>query len=138
VAQLTREFVITSREDGATLRLSRPEESWGSITAEASGSAFSVRIPVYTDLSPSLPDFFEAFAGTPDVGRKELSWETLEGELKFSTSLDSLGHIFLVYHLRSPDIGSNKWWSFTGRLVLEAGALSDTCKRLRRFWRTAT
>jgi Family of unknown function (DUF6228) len=135
---LAREFVITSREDGATLRLSCPEESWGSITAEASGSAFSVRIPVYTDLSPSLPDFFEALLVTPNVGRKEFSWETIEGELKFSASLDSLGHVFLVYHLRSPDIGSNKWWSFTGRLVLEVGTLPDTCKRLRRFWRTAT
>ena len=135
---MASEFIITSREDGATLRLSCPEESWGSITAEASGPAFSVRIPVYTDLSPSLPDFFEAFLETPNRGRKELSWETLEGELKFSASLDSLGHVFLVYHLRSPDNGSNKWWSFTGRLVLEVGALSDTCKRLRRFWRTAT
>ncbi len=138
MAQLDREFIITSSEDGATLRLSAPDESWGSITAEATGAGYAVRVPVYTELSPSLVDFFEAFAESPGVGRKELAWESLEGELKFSACLDSLGHVFREYHLRSPDIGSNKWWSFTGRLVLEAGALPDTCKRLRRFWRNAT
>jgi hypothetical protein len=93
---------------------------------------------VYTDLSPSLPEFLKHLQSTPTTGQKDLSWETLEGERRFDATLDALGHIFIVYRLRSPDIGSSKCWSFTGPLVLELGNLPEVSKRLDRFWGAAT
>ena len=132
-----RELILTSAEDGATLRLSCPDRTWGSIIAEARGTGFDVSAPVFVDMAPSLPDFFDEIAAAPDATPKNASWETLEGELRLEAKRDSTGHIFIVFHLRSSDIGSHRWWSFTGRLVLELGAMDDMCKRARRFWNAA-
>ena len=132
-----RELVLTSAEDGASLRMSCPDQSWGSITVEARGNGFSVSTPVYVDMAPSLPQYLaEIEAGIPTS--EALTWETLEGELKLEAKRDPLGHIFLTYHLRSSDIGSDRWWNFTGRMVLELGAMSDLHKSATRFWRAAT
>lgn len=133
-----REFVLTSAEDGSTLRMSSPDQSWGSITVDAQGTDFKVSAPVHVDMAPSLPAFLDELAAPPDGKRGAAVWETLEGELRIEASRDSTGHIFLVYHLRSSDIGSNRWWSFTGRMVLELGAMADICKRVHRFWNAAT
>jgi Family of unknown function (DUF6228) len=135
---LGRELLLTSVEDGATLRMTCPDQSWGSITVEAAGSDFSVSAPVYVDLAPSLPDFLNEVASAAPSSDKPLHWETIEGEFRLETRRDTVGHIFVTYHLRSPDIGSNRWWTFTGRLVLELGAMPDICKRAGRFWNAAT
>jgi hypothetical protein len=132
-----RELILTSAEDGATLRMSCPDKSWGSIIVEAQGNGFDVSTPVFVDMAPSLPDFLDEVATDPNAIGKAASWETLEGELRVEATRDSAGHIFVVYQLRSSDIGSNRWWSFTGRLVLELGAMADLCKRARRFWNAA-
>jgi hypothetical protein len=134
---MAREFVLTSAEDGATLRLSCSDDGLMSATVAASGPGYEVRVPIYLDLSPSLPDLFKELEEPPTLGRKDLSWETLEGDFKLQASSDPQGHIYITYHLRSPDIGSNRWWSFTGRLVLELGSLPTTRKRLERFWRAS-
>jgi hypothetical protein len=134
---MIRELTFTSTEDSASLHMTCPDESWGLIIVEARGNGFSVRAPVYVDMAPSLPRFLadvEA-AGTTTV---PLTWETLEGELKLEARRDPLGHIFLTYHLRSPDNGSNCWWSFTGRMVLELGAMSNLRKSAGRFWNAAS
>jgi hypothetical protein len=89
-------------------------------------------------MAPSLPDFLDRLNETPASGSREFSWASLEGDLKIFARLDSLGHVFLTYELRSPNIGSDKWWSFTGRLVLELGGLPHVCKQAREFWRAAT
>jgi len=132
-----RELILTSAEDGASLRLSCPDQSWGSITVEARGNGFTVTAPVYVDMAPSLPQFLseiEVGGATPTA----MTWETLEGELKLEAKRDPLGHIFLTYHLRSSDIGSDRRWSFTGRMVLELGAMPDLRKLATRFWNAAT
>jgi len=132
-----RELVLTSAEDGSSLRMTCRDQSFGSITVEARGNGFSVNAPVYVDMAPSLPQFLaevEAAGTTPAV----LTWETLEGELKLEAKRDQLGHIYVTYHLRSSDIGSNRWWSFTGRMVLELGAMQDLHKLATRFWNAAT
>ena len=132
-----RELLLRSVEDGATLRLSCPGESWGSITVEAQGNGYSVTSGVYVDMAPPLPRFLEELAaGTGAMGDQH--WETLEGDLRFEASRDAIGHIYIVYHLRSPDIGSNRWWTFTGRMVLELGAMAEICKLARRFWNAST
>ena len=133
-----RELVLTSAEDGAILRLSCPDESWGSVTVNAQGNDFAVSAPLYVDMAPSLPEFLEKISASPAAAGGYTPWESLEGELRLEAERDALGHIFLVYHLRSSDIGSNRWWSFTGRLVLELGAMPDLCKSARRFWNAAT
>ena len=135
---MAADLILTSAEDGATLRLSHAGNGRNSILATASGAGFSLSAPVYTYLSPSLPAFFESLKDPPPAGRKELAWASLEGDLKLVATLDSLGHIFLEYEMRSPDIGSNKWWSFTGRLVLELGAIPGYCKQAQAFWHDAT
>jgi hypothetical protein len=133
-----REFVLTSVEDGSTLRMSCPDQCWGSITVEAQGNGFKGSVPAYVDMAPSFPAFLDKLAAPPDAKRAAALWETLEGELRVEASRDATGHIFLVYHLRSSDIGSNRWWSFTGRMVLELGAMADICKRAHRFWNAGT
>lgn len=89
-------------------------------------------------MAPSLPEFLEGLTQTPASGTKEISWCSLEGELNVVARLDSLGHVFLTYDLRSPDIGSDKWWRFTGRLVLELGSMPRICRDAREFWQAAT
>jgi hypothetical protein len=133
-----RELILTSVEDGATLCLRSPDESWESITVGAQGNDFSVSAPVYFHLAPSLPDFLDSIVEADLKKNEPLHWETLEAEFRLEACRDSVGHIFLTYHLRSPDIASNRWWSFTGRLVLELGAMPDLRKRAGRFWNAAT
>jgi hypothetical protein len=132
-----RELVLTSAEDGASLRMTCPDQSWGSITVEARGNGFLISAPVYVYMAPSLPKFLaevEAAGATREV----MTWETLEGELRFEAKRDPLGHMFITYHLRSSDIGSNRWWSFTGRIVLELGAMPELQNLATRFWNAAT
>jgi hypothetical protein len=134
---VSRELTFTSAEDSASIQMTCPDESWGLITVEARGNGFSVSAPVYVDMAPSLPQFLadvEAASTMP----VPLTWETLEGELKLEAKRDPLGHIFITYHLRSPDFGSNRWWSFTGRLVLELGGMPNLRKSADRFWKAAT
>lgn len=129
-----RELILTSAEDGATLRMSYPDRSPNSISVEARGNGYDVSVPVSLYMAPSLPEFLNEIAAAPEASRKTASWESLEGELRLEATRDSIGHIFVAYQLRSDDIGSNRWWSFTGRLVLELGAMTDVCSRARRFW----
>ena len=131
---LSSEFRLTSVEDGSTLALFRVG---GGLIAEASGAGFSVRVPVYDDLKPTLGDLFRTFQRTPRSGETHLHWENLEGELRFDATLDSVGHVYLTYELRSPGVGSTTWWSFTGRLVLELGSLPLLTKRLDAFLNVA-
>ena len=133
---MARVLEFSSVEDGATLRLTCPDQSWGSITAEAAGNGFNVCVPVYVDLAPSLPTFLDEIVAA-GATKTPLVWETLEAEFRLEVTRDMVGHIYLVYTLRSPDIGSNRWWSFVGRLVLELGAMPEICKSARRFWRDA-
>ena len=87
-----REFVLTSVEDGSTLRMSSPDQSWGSITVEAQGNGFKISAPVYVDMAPSIPAFLDELAAPPDAKRDPALWETLEGELRIEASRDSTGH----------------------------------------------
>lgn len=132
------EVVLTSAEDGATLRMSSPERAWDSISVEARGNGYDVSASVSLYMAPPLSDFFDEIAAAPEASRKTASWESLEGELRLEATRDSTGHIYVVYQLRSDDIGSNRWWSFTGRLVLELGAMFDVCAQVRKFWPPAT
>ena len=77
-----REFVLTSVEDGSTLRMSGPDQSWGSITVEAKGNGFKISAPVYVDMAPSMPAFPDELAAPPDTKHDATLWETLEGELR--------------------------------------------------------
>src|SRR4051794_15391582 len=101
---MARELILTSAEDGSTLRLAVAEGSRDSVVATATGVGFSVSAPVYTYMAPSLPDFIESLARTPSSGANEVNWSSLEGDLNLVARLDSLGHVFLTYDLRSPDI----------------------------------
>jgi hypothetical protein len=106
------------------------------VTATGAGFAVAAKADTYT-CAPIL-EFFEAMRVPPTSGTRSIQWETLEGEFKLEGTLDSLGHIYITYELRSPDIGSNRWWSFTGRLVLELGSVAMYCDRAEAFWNGAT
>lgn len=134
---MTHELTLVSTEDAASLRLALPAGGNGTLLATAAGPGYTVSAPVSTYMASSLPAFMESLAQTPAAGSMELTWSTLEGELTLNARLDSLGHVFLTYTLRSPDIGSDRWWSFTGRLVLEIGALPVVCQRAHELWRAA-
>lgn len=99
---MARELTLTSAQDGAILRLALSDADRGSVVATASGVGFTVSAPVYTYMAPSLPEFLESFAETPTSGSKETSWASLEEDLRLFARLDTLGHVFLTYELRSP------------------------------------
>ena len=134
---MSDEFILVSAEDGASLRFSFDHSTPGYITVAAEGRGFRVVAPVYTYMSPPLPTFFDDLAGGDFHETASTVWESIEGELRLEASRDLLGHIFMVFYLRSPDIGSNRWWSFTGRMVLELGSMQLHCKRVREFWNVA-
>ena len=134
---MTNELLLVSAEDGASLSFSCNNGSNYQIAVTAAGRGFSVATSVYSYSSPSLSKFFDEIAESNPSENGTFLWETLEGELRLEVTRDLLGHIFLVFYMRSPDIGSNRWWSFTGRLVLELGAMKSLCKRVHKFWNAA-
>jgi hypothetical protein len=134
---MTHEFLLVSAEDGASLSFLFDRGAPDYITVTADGRGFCVQAPVYTYMSPSLPTFFDELAEGDPHKTATVIWESLEGELRLEASRDLLGHIFMVFHVRSIDIGSNRWWSFTGRIVLELGSMQLHCKRVREFWNAA-
>lgn len=128
---------FTSAADGAKIRLSYAGEgSEESLRIVASGHGFEIAAQAYTYMCPSLPDFLDELSRT-DAETPTLHWGTLEGEFRLGATRDALGHIFVTFRLRSPDIGSDKWWQFEGRLVLELGAMPALCRDARAFWRAA-
>ncbi len=134
---MTRELRFVSADGGASLVLSFNGRASATTTATAQGPEFSVTAPVDFYMAPSLPTFLEGIAEDESSQTSHFHWSTLESELEMEATRDMLGHIYLVFQLRSPDIGSNRWWSFTGRIVLELGSMQLLCKRAQEFWNEA-
>lgn len=134
---MTDVFELRSVVDGATLKFTLTGEGFNqSMLVTAVGSGFDVTIPAYVYQCPSLPDFLDEVSGD-QPSEAMIPWETLEGEVRLEVNRDKLGHLFVVYQLRSPDVGSDRWWRFEGRLVLELGSMPSLCRRAREFWRVA-
>jgi len=141
VLLVTSELELRSAADGTVLTLRRTDAAStppDAFTASAIGPGFSVAAPVYGYLSPSLPEFMRSLGDTPKAGSRKLVWGTLEEELTLAATLDVQGHIYVEFRLRSPDIGSDRWWAFEGRLVLELGAIPKLCRCADRFWGNST
>jgi hypothetical protein len=130
-------FELRSVADGSTLRFTRTGGgSEASLLVAAVGHGFDITVPAHTFMCPSLPDFLDEVSKSSATG-SITPWATLEEEVRLEVTRDPLGHIFVLYKLRSPDIGSDQWWSFEGRLVLELGAMPALRDRARDFWRAA-
>lgn len=123
---------IKSARDSARLELSRVSSE--SIRAIFKSPVFDAAIAQVWLLSAEDPAaFFDDLASHWRGWKGEKSWASLEGQLSFRATCDSLGHIQLRVRLRD-DFGRAEW-TVEGTLELEAGqleALARDAQPLRR------
>jgi hypothetical protein len=111
--------IIKSAHDGTALELF--ERSGGYFLARLTGPNFHGTAKVYEYEPAHLVEFFAGLAanwrGWP--GKRE--WSSLEGELAFSATIDSTGHISLSVQFRSGSYPFN--WKLSAMILMEAGQL---------------
>jgi hypothetical protein len=121
--------VIKSAHDGATLEFSTHAVDYYSVCL--SGPNFRGVALVYVYEPVYLARYFRDLATHWKgwAGKKE--WNSLEGELSLSATIDSTGHISLSVGLRS---GSYPFdWNLSAMLLIEAGQLEQIALAMERF-----
>jgi uncharacterized protein DUF6228 len=117
------------------LRIVKPEWAVDGLryfSVECESVEANARVRVYHDDSgrPLSGYFRELAIEWPWTGEK--TWGSLEGEVGFSATADSLGHITLLIAL-VPDPYPRPW-EFTGRAALEAGQLDALARSVEEFF----
>jgi hypothetical protein len=134
---MNRTVELRSSRDGLTLTLSNfvGEDSSHisesflvlvqgyEVRAEARASSF---------MAPSLSEYFQDIADNWRGWQGEKCWATLEGEVQFSATADSIGHVRLAFFLRPAHTGYH--WALRGALELEAGQLDSVAESVRAAW----
>ena len=85
----------------------------------------------YTD-AHGFADLFEWLAFQKKPWDKKQSWESLEGEFKFSAACNSLGKI--TFELELQNQGCAEEWEIKTQITSEFGQLPILAKRARRFF----
>ena len=126
-----REFQIQSLDEAASLRLVGGGSDWPEyFWAELTRSDLRCRARVAT-FEPRGLRFSSVFREMADAWRGwdgEKLWESLEGELRLSFRMDSLGPVQVEVRLR--DVYH---WDVRTTLVTESGALEPLAKSAEAF-----
>ena len=85
----------------------------------------------YTD-AHGFADLFEWLASQKKPWNEKQSWESLEGEFKFSSTCSSLGTITFEVELQHQ--GCAEEWQIKTQISSEFGQLPTLAKRARRFF----
>jgi hypothetical protein len=122
--------IIKSAHDGTTLEFSSRSGDYYRVSL--SGPGFHGACQVYAYEPGTGPDkFFRDLAANWRGWQGKKEWSSLEGELKFSATCDSTGHISLSVQLRSGPYPFD--WSLSGVLLLEAGGLERIATDVEKF-----
>ncbi len=119
-------FELKSTQSATLLRFEWVGVEQMVATVETVG--LSASTDVYTFMSGVPIDLFEAIAREWRGWQGPKQWESLEGELKLTATMDRTGHVSVQVELRRGGA-----WELRAWIVLEAGQLDAIAAQLRRF-----
>jgi hypothetical protein len=124
---------LKSAHDGTTLELF--ERGGGYFLARIAGPNFQATTKVYEYEPIYLTQFFADLAANWKGWTAKKEWGSLEGELHFSATCDSTGHINLSIQLRSS--AHPFGWNLASTILLEAGQLDRLAQSVVAFFEGA-
>lgn len=135
-----RSVIIKSAFDGSFLELSEFRSEYPGAESElflvtAHLQNCSASLQASTFMTVALADFFKDIAANWRGWSGKKEWSTLEGELSFTATSDSTGHINLCFSLSPPCTGHE--WQLKGSLMLEAGSLDNIANNVSMAWSNA-
>jgi hypothetical protein len=110
-----------------------PSESIDHFWVRVTDQNLSAAAPVYAAIPPCHPaplfaDMARQWAGWDG----ELTWESLEGEIKIRCGRDRVGHVFIRIELRSGPYPND--WLAVVQVLTEAGQLEIIARRAELFF----
>jgi len=124
-----RDAIIESAQDGPTLKPTG--RSGDHYRAHLVGPNFGGTASAYEYEPVHLKKFFDHLAANWRGWTGKREWGSLEGELSFSATSDSTGHITLLVQMRS---GSSPFdWRLSATLLIEAGKLGEIAASIGAF-----
>ena len=96
--------------------------------------AFTATKAIHNHPAGSDPSIlFQDFAQNPQGWQGEKGWGSMDGELSFSATMDSTGHVFLSVKITSdPDKQS---WNVKTTMLIESGQLAQVAKNSKQFFK---
>jgi hypothetical protein len=129
-----QEVLIQPQAGYVGLRICEPERFNRNLeyfTVELFDPEVRARMRVYAYEPSYLAAFFEDLAWNWRGWDADKSWESVEGECKFSATNDRRGHVDLTVSLR-PSLNLHRW-RFEGHVLIEAGQLDSVAEWVRTF-----
>ena len=127
---MAHSITIKSAHDGTTLEFSKDPEDYFRVSFNGPGCHGACLVYVGEPGTP--PDkFFRDLASNWRGWQGKKEWSSLEGELRFSATCDSTGHVSLSARLRSGPYPFD--WSLSGVLLLEAGSLERIALEIEKL-----
>lgn len=121
--------MIKSVKDGAVLEFS--EYSGDYFEAWLRTAKYEGRERVYAYEVQHLCGYFQEMGDSWRGWKGTKVWESLEGQLLFSASSDSTGHVILEVTIRQVD---SLGWQLKGYLEIEAGQLEAVARSVNKMF----
>jgi hypothetical protein len=121
---------IKSVQDGTNLEFSDRAGDYYRVSLTGPDVHGACRVYAYEPVA-HLTGFFRDLATNWQGWQGKKEWSSLEGELRFSATCDSTGHISLSVRLRSGPYPFD--WALTAVLLLEAGSLERNASEIDKF-----
>lgn len=121
--------MLKSVHDGTTLELF--ERGGGTFLARIAGPNLQATATVYEYEPAYLKQFFADLAANWKGWKGNKEWQSLEGELGLSATIDSTGHISLAIQLSSGPYPFD--WKLSAVVVIEAGQLDRVAHAVADF-----
>ena len=126
-------FALKSATDGATVTFSPIDAREFTVLVEVRGSNVHASGVVYAFMPHRfITDYFDDLAKSWRGWTGEKCWSSLENELTFRATADSVGHITLAFELRLGPYATD--WTVSGTVALEAGQLERIASEAENFF----
>ena len=125
---------IRSTRNGSTLSISDPRsgaEGFVTYTTELKALPLSAVVEVEDFGLDGLVGYFSEIARQWRGWKGAMTYESVEGQLRFESTSDTSGHVFLKVSLRD-DLGGADWLA-SGVFFLEAGQLQQLATDMQRL-----
>lgn len=125
------EFVIKSADSDLKLVLSDIKDDYFKVNLISDHLTVFREVWAYTD-AYGFADLLENIASMQKPWEDEVSWETIEGDLKIKITCNILGKVKFQIELSST--GEDEDWSVKTYLNTELGQLEHLAKSARKFF----
>ena len=124
-------FQIKSSDSDLVFTLSERNGDYFTASLKASHITAEREVYAYTD-AHGFADLIEQLASQPKPWQEELTWESLEGEFKISSSCTTLGQV--TFKVVLSHYGCTEEWLVKTELKYEFGKLQDLASSARVFF----